>query len=326
MAPKKKQKTTWFGFGSPPTRKKSKRARKPTRADTIASLKKAAAVAAVVCGMGGVAVGFRYMDRYVHAVAPVTQQAGALELISPPRWINTELQAKIAAVAGGYHFPLGDDTAGAIAARLQHLPWLYNIRIRTTESTVHVHADYRKPSALVKSGGKTYLLAMVRPDDSIYAAEWPRVVLLDYLELGTLPILEIKGFSAKGMPPVGGSWDAPEVTTAVELINVLARMDEISCREKPLLEELAAIDVFNFDGRKNKSDSHVILYAKDGTEIRWGAAYGKSRLYFEATEQEKLATLYTFYKEHNNTIQCIKSQICQYVELRNPQKFFPRPN
>lgn len=325
MPRKKKNKTTWFGFGSPPNRKKTKRPRKPTRAETIASLKKTAAVVAAVCAMAGVAVGFGYMERYVHAVSPVTQPAGALELISPPQWLNRALQDKIAMAAGGYTFPLGDDTAADIAAGLQNLPWLYNVRTRTTEKTIHIHADYRKPSAMIRSGNKSYYLALVRPDDLIYSADWPKVVLLDYIELGELPIVEIKGFSPKDMPPVGGAWDAPEVTTAVELITVLARMDEISSREKPLLQELAAIDVFNFDGRKNKNDAHVILYAKDGTEIRWGAAYGKSRLYLEATEQEKLATLYTFYKEHNNTIQCIQNQICQYVELRYSQKIFPRP-
>lgn len=327
MARKRKQKnkTSWFGFGSPPSRKKTKRPRKASRAETIASLKKLAAVAAAVCVFTGLGFGFGYMERYVQAVSPVAEPSGALELISPPRWINADVQGRIAAAAGGYCFDLGDDTAGEIASRLKNFPWLYNVRFRTTNKTIHVNADYRKPSAMIKNGGKKHYLALVRPGDPLYAVEWPKVVLLDFVEIDALPILEIKGFSTKGMPSLGGAWDAPEVTTAVELISVLARMDEISCREKPLLDELATIDVFNFDGRQNKKDAHVVLYAKDGTEIRWGAAYGKSRLYMEATEQEKLATLYTFYKEHNHTIQCLKNNICQLIELRYSQKIFPRP-
>jgi hypothetical protein len=321
---KKTKKTAWFGFGSPPSRTKSKRTRRPTRAETIASIKKTAAVVAGLCFLAGAAVGFGYMEKYVHAASPVKQPMGALELISPPRWINATLQTQIANAAGGYDFELSNETAGQVARQLETVPWLYNVRVRTTDKTIHVHADYRKPVASVKHREKKYYLAMVRPDDPLYKAESPPVVLLDCIDLETLPIIEIKGFQDRGMPRVGGSWDSPEITTAVELINGLARMDDILCREKPLLDELASIDVSNFDGRKYKSDPHIILYAKDNTEIRWGAAYGKSRLYVEATEQEKLATLYTEYKKHN-TIKFVENRIYSLVELRYAQRILPRP-
>jgi len=322
---KKKNKTTWFGFGSPPSRKKTRRPRKPTRAQTVASLKKMAAVAAAVCVLAGVAVGFGYMERYVHAVSPVTRPTGHLELISPPPWINKALQDRIVETVGGWEFTLCGGTAVDIAARLQNLPWLYNVRIRTTETTIHVYADYRKPSALIVNGNKKYYLSLVRPGDLMYTPDWPKVVLLDYIKLD-LPIVEIKGFSTKGIPLIGGAWDAPEITSSVELLDLLARMDaRPQYREKPLLEGLATIDVFNFEGRKKKTDAHVVLYARDGTEIRWGAACGKSHLYLEAAEDEKLATLYTFYTDHNYTIQCVENKICQYVELRLPQREIPRP-
>jgi len=287
-------------------------------------VKKIAAVVAGVCCLGGAAVGFGYMERYVHAASPVAQPAGYMELISPPRWITEALQKRIAEAAGGYSFELGADTARDVALRLERLPWIYNTRVRTTDKTVHVHAEYRKPLACIKAGGQEYYLALVRPGDPIHSADSPKVVLLDRIELNTLPIIEIKGFAAKNIPPVGGAWDAPEITSALELINVLGHMDEISSPDNPLLNDLGAIDVKNFNG-KFRNDPHVVLYAKDGTEIRWGAAYGTSRLYMEATEQEKLATLYTFYKEHKNTIQCIKHNICQLIELRYSQKIFPRP-
>lgn len=321
---KSQPKKTWFGFGSPPSRTKTKRARKTTRAETIASLKKTAAVVATICGLGGAAVGFAYMERYVHAASPVTRPNGALELIAPPRWINTALQARIAQAAGGYYFTLNDETAAAVAAGLQKLAWLYNIRVRTTDSTIHVHSDYRKPLAMIRNGSRKYYVALVQPDDAIYVPDSPKVVLLDYIEMDTLPILEMKGVSTRGMPPVGGAWDAPAVTSAVELISALERMDEVSCREKPLLNELESIDLSNFDG-KDKDAPHVILYARDGTPIHWGAVHGKSRLYLEATEQEKLGKLYAFYKENNYTIQCLRNRICRYIELRYSRKIFPRP-
>ncbi len=326
MASRKTKKKSWFGFGSPPKRRKKKCPTKATRARTAAAIKKVAAILATVIALGGAAMVFGYMERYVHAVSPVTEQMGQLELVGPPQWVNSELQARIAAAAGGYYFPLDEDIANIIAARLQGLPWIYNTKIRTTSKTIHIYASYRKPTAMIKSGTKKYYLALVAADDLCYEKNKQKVVMLDYIKLDTLPVVEIKGYSLRRLPVAGDIWQSADITTTVELLTVLGRMDEISCADVPLLRELASIDISNFDGRKNKNNSHIVLNAKDGTEIYWGAAYGDSTLYLEATEQEKLATLYTFYKEHGNTIQCIKTPpFCKLIDLRYAQMRIPRP-
>ncbi len=326
MAPrKKKKKTPWFGFGSPPKRRKKKHLTKAARARAAASVKKVAAVVVAGIALGCAAIAFGYMERHVHALSPVTEQTGQLELVDPPEWINPELQARIAAAAGGYYFPLDEDIAEIIAARLQGLPWIYNTRIRTTSKTIHIYAGYRKPTAVIKSGSKKYYLALIAPDDLSWEQDKPKVMLLDYIELDTLPVVEIKGLSLRKFPVAGDIWQGQDITSTVELLTVLGRMDEISCADAPLLGELANIDISNFGGRKSKNNSHIVLNAKDGTEIYWGAAYGDSTLYLEATEQEKLGTLYTFYKEHGNTIQCVKHAICKSVDLRLAQIRIPRP-
>jgi hypothetical protein len=320
---RKKKKTSWFGFGSPPKKrkKKTKRQMKEHKTRMISSLKRFAAMVAAIAVFGAFAVMFLFMDRYVHAYSPDANPVGKLELVSPPRWVTGDLQAKIAASAGAYEFALDDDTARTVAGNLQNLAWIYNVKVQATDETVRIFANYRKPVAVVRSGKKKYYLSLVKSDDLRYEEDCKKVVVLDYVEIENLPVVEIKGFATRKVPAVGSVWKSEDVTTAAELVNVLARMDEISCKEKPLLNELDSIDVFNFGGNRRKKDSHIVLYTKDGTEIRWGAAYGKSMLYMEATEQEKLATLYTYYKEHNNTIQ----GICPFIELRPPQKIFPRP-
>ncbi len=326
MAPrKKKKKTSWFGFGSPPKRRKKKHLTKAARAQAAASVRKVAAVVVAGIALGCAVIAFGYMERHVHALSPVTEQMGQLELVEPPEWINPELQATIAAEAGGYYFPLDEDIAEIIATRLQGLPWIYNTRIRTTSKTIHIYAGYRKPTAVIKSGSKKYYLALIAPDDLSWEQDKQKVMLLDYIELDTLPVVEIKGFSLRRLPVSGDIWQGEDITSTVELLTVLGRMDEISCADAPLLDQLASIDISNFGGRKNKNNSHIVLYSKDGTEIYWGAAYGDSKLYLEATEQEKLATLYTFYKEHGNTIQCVKNAICKSVDLRYAQTRIPRP-
>ncbi|RKY09446.1 MAG: hypothetical protein DRP66_02240 [Planctomycetota bacterium] len=322
---KKKKKQSWFGFGSPPKRRKKKHLTKAARARSAASVRKVAGVIAAVVALGCTAIAFGYMDRYVHTLSPATEPLGQLELVAPPEWINPELQATIAAAAGGYYFPLEEGIAEIIAARLQGLSWIYNIRVRVTSKTVHIYAGYRKPTAMIMSGSKKYYLALIAPDDLSYEQGKPKVMLLDYIKLDTLPVVEIKGLSLRRLPVAGDIRQGADITSTVELLTVLGRMDEISCAGAPLLDQLAGIDISNFAGRKNKNSSHIVLNAKDGTPIYWGAAYGDSALYLEATEQEKLATLYTFYKEHGNTIQCVKNAICNSIDLRYAQTRIPRP-
>ena len=86
------------------------------------------------------------------------------------------------------------------------------------------------------------------------------------------------------------------------------------------MNQIASIDVSNLDGRKSATEPHIVIVTKDGKNINWGAAVGTSQRYVEASDQEKLAMLYDFYK-FNGTLQNIK-----YVELRYPQKAVPQPS
>ncbi|MCK4913417.1 MAG: hypothetical protein KAS69_02320, partial [Planctomycetes bacterium] len=100
----------------------------------------------------------------------------------------------------------------------------------------------------------------------------------------------------------------------------LEKMDELITPEKPLLNEIDRIDVSNFDGRKNNRFAHIILYAKDNTEIIWGAKIAAWQRYLEATDEEKLAKLYSHYKEYGSLLNNAK-----YINLRNPQDNIPQP-
>ncbi len=97
-------------------------------------------------------------------------------------------------------------------------------------------------------------------------------------------------------------------------------MDRIVTPNKPLLNEIAYIDMTNFNGRKNHKAPHIILYTTDNTEIIWGAEIGTWQRHLEATDEEKLAKLYGFYKEHNFTLADVK-----YINLRDPQDRIRQP-
>ena len=89
--------------------------------------------------------------------------------------------------------------------------------------------------------------------------------------------------------------------------------------QNPLLFEIASIDMTNFYGRKysDQSKPHIILYAKDGTPILWGSEPGKTLGQIEATDQDKIASLYEFYDD-KKTLRGISKSLFKTIDLRNP--------
>jgi hypothetical protein len=278
----------------------------------------------VVSTLGGIAVGFVYLERYVRSLPAVAQKTGPLELIAPPEWISNELQEKIVQAAGGDSFPLDLGQAKQIAERLKSFSWMIDPSVQTTETTIRIEAKYRKPVAIIEYGGKKFYLVRVEPDSNGSVTGQSGVMILDYVPIEKLLLPRITGYDSKPPARPGEMWYSAEINAVLELLNTLGRMDQISTPEKPLLADLDRIDISNAGGKKSTSKPHTILYAKDGTEVWWGAAYGESQRYLEATEQEKIGSLYTFYKRYG-TLCIINRGVGQIIELRSPQKMFPRP-
>jgi hypothetical protein len=95
-------------------------------------------------------------------------------------------------------------------------------------------------------------------------------------------------------------------------------MDSRVVPDKPLLAEIKSIDMSNFNGRRSKSQPHIVFYAKDGTEIRWGAQKGAWQRYLEAKDEEKLTLLYNTYQEFG-TVQLKAAQKGSFIDLTKPQ-------
>ncbi len=62
------------------------------------------------------------------------------------------------------------------------------------------------------------------------------------------------------------------------------------------------------------------IATKDGTQIIWGAELGEYAKYLEASDDEKIAKLYTFNKDVGLLGTGVK-----YINLRNPQDKVPQP-
>ncbi len=304
MARRKKKKGLTLRLHSVKKRKKQK-------ADRKKSLIFISTALSVVLLLAAVAIGFIFLEKYVQKAVPVSEKAGHLKLTNVPSWVNDKLEDKIytAASGGGEDFKLDKDAAESVQRNIaEYVPWLYDVQVQTKHDSLLIQAKWRKPLALVKKGLRRYYL------DS-------DMVVLDFVPIADLPIVEIKGLSyISKVPPYGAVWNREDATAAVNILYRLDQMDGLVTPDKPLLFEIESINVSNFDGRKNSRAPHIILYAKDDTQIIWGARLDTWQRYLEATDEEKLARLYSHYEEYGSLLGNVK-----YINLRDPQDNIPLP-
>jgi len=268
-------------------------------------------VLAVICVFAALGVGFVFLDRYVKKVAPAWGKTVDVELIEPPAWVNQTLRDKIiaAATVGGEDVKLDEDVIRLIQSNLaRKVAWLQKVKVRTAHDKILIEADYRKPIALDKLGLRKFYVDA-------------ELVVLDFVSMPNLPIVVVKGLSPiTKIPPVGKVWQREDLTAAVAVLDLLDRRDQQDPSVKPLLSEIDRIDISNFNGRRDSRFAHIILYAKDNTEIIWGAEIGAWSRHLEAKDEEKLAKLYNYYKEQGSLLDGAK-----YINLRDPQDTIPLP-
>jgi hypothetical protein len=302
VAKKKKRKSPAkrisFKLGRAKKKKKPKSAGRPR-------LKGIFKVLASVCVVAAVVIAYRFWEKYLTEAGPISGKAAVLELVGPPSWVNEQLKEKVylAARSDGEDLRLDDDVARSVQNNLsREVAWLDEVRVQATNESLLIEGRWRKPVALVKQGRRMFYVDA-------------ELVVLDYLPMPSLPIVKVVELSATNAAPQPGSvWQHDDLAAAVTILTRLDRMDRLVTPDKPLLYEIDRIDVSNFNGRKNRRATHIVLYTTDDIEIKWGAEYGKWQQYLEATDEEKLAKLYGYYKEYGSLLNTAKD-----INLCDPQ-------
>jgi hypothetical protein len=260
---------------------------------------------AVVCVVGAIVLGIVYWDRFIKKNTSASEDTVAMEIRAVPAWVNEALKEKLSAVAraDGIGLQLDDTVAGRVQRSIRELfPWLDGATVRTMHDRLVVEGRWRKPVVFVKRGL-----------DSFYVDR--DLVVLDFVEMPHLTITNVQGLAVTGEgPALGQVWQRDDLAAAVELVELLGQWDRQKTPDKPLLDEIAAVDVSNYDGRTNSRFPHIVLYTTDNTEVIWGAEPGKWQRHLEADDAEKLAKLYAYYKEHDTLLGEVK-----YINLRDPQ-------
>jgi hypothetical protein len=313
----KKSKTKRMSFKSGTSKRKSRR-----KTNYYPGLMRVLKVFAVACVSAAMGIGFVFvlwkgfisLDNYVKNNIPISEKTSPPKLIDVPPWVNETLQTKILAAAT----PRGDLIPNEEAARLvqknlaQKVPWLDKVTVQATHDSIQITGRWRRPLALVKSSLNKFYV------DS-------DLVVLDFVPIPNLPIVRVEGLPLIiKTPPPGTVWQHDDLAAAVAVLERLDQRDkDIKAPQKPLLREIDSIDVSNFEGRENARFPHIVLYAKDNTEIIWGAEIGKWQRHLESTDEQKLAKLYSYYKKHGTLLGGVTG--VKYINLCDPQDNIPLP-
>jgi hypothetical protein len=299
---KKKNKTESISYSLRP-RQKKKRRRADFRMPSFPTILK---VAAAVCVLIGLAVGFVFLEKYIKETGLIAQKTVPIKLIDVPEWVTEPLKEKIYAAArpDGEDLSIDENTAALVHRNIEtSVAWIQQVKVQATHDAIRISGHWRKPLAIVKQGSQNF-----------YVDE--ELVVMDFVPMPNLPIVKVEGFSSAEKPPSpGDTWRGGDLAAAVDVLVRLHKMDKLISPGNPLLDTIDRIDVSNFNGRKNNRLAHIILYTKDNTEIIWGAEVGTWQRHLEATDEEKLTNLYAYYKEHGLLLGGAKYINLQYSQV-----------
>ena len=268
-------------------------------------------ISLMVCVLGSIAVGLLYLDRYRKETTPPMEGPVEQELVHVPAWVNDELKQKALTAAKGDLEDLRIDENAAVLVQQninRRFAWLDDVKVQTTHNAVRIEGRWRKPVGLIKTRRQSFYVDAEQ-------------VLLDVVEMPGMPIVEITDLSLirKTLLP-GEVCNGEDLAEAIKLLELLERRDRIETSQKPLLSEIDRLDMSNFDGRKNRKLPHIILYAKDDTKIIWGAKIGEWQRHLESTDEQKIAKLYSYYKEFGTLSGGVK-----FINLCDPLDDIPQP-
>jgi len=312
----KKSKTKRISFKGGTSKRKSRR--KKTYHPSLTRILKVFALACVAAaiGIGFVLVvwfGFTSLEQYVENNIPIWEKASTLKLMDAPPWVNEPLKKKIYAAAAPNGDLIPDEGSALLVQKnlAQTTAWLDEVTVQTTHDSIQITGRWRRPLALLKSSLNKFYVDC-------------DLVVLDFVPIPNLPIVRVEGLPLIiRTPPLGRVWQRDDLAAAVAILAQLERMDKILTPDKPLLFEITSIDVSNFKGRANSSFPHIVLYAKDNTEIIWGAEIDNWQPYLESTDEQKLAKLYQYYEKHGSLLGSVTG--VKYINLKDPQDNIPLP-
>ena len=253
-----------------------------------------------------VGFGFSFLERYVQQVNRSRQVKLKVELEDPPRWASRELIENVCLSTG---IRQDDDFSDpelvkSWNANLAQNPWVKKINSlrKRYDGLLKIDCELRQPIASIQAGAKLCYVDV----EGVLLPVVP-------LEGSEGHLVRLQGCNLKSIS-TGDYIKSESLLAGIEVLTEIRNTDNQLPREDQLWEELAVMDVSNFEGRIAKGESHLVIYTADNTEIRWGAAKNRERPFYEAPLVTKLIHLYRSHKRYNSLSRY------EFVDLRYQRK------
>jgi hypothetical protein len=212
----------------------------------------------------------------LHGLEPYARRActadTAIEWVGVPEWLNDEnwrdilpeLEARINLHPDSD--PYDDRVCPYVAERLIGSSWVAAVRrvSKQNDGRVKILADFRKPFAMIERNGIAYLVDRE-------GVRLPQQWATSGLNRGGW--LVIRGGAAR-VPKLGQRWPGEDVAAGLKLVQFLYRAE--AAGRMPFRDEIRAIDVSNFDGRKSPWAGRLrLITTNPRTDIHWGLPPGE---------------------------------------------------
>jgi hypothetical protein len=231
-----------------------------------------------------IAYGLQQLEPYVSRIneaETVIEWVGAPDWLRDENWkhVQPELETRIKLYSDTDIYD--QRVCPYVAERLAGSPWIARVRrvAKQIDGRVKIYCDFRKPFALVEDDRTAYLVDDV---GTRLPHQWASK---DVNRTGWLVIRSVDG----SVPQPGERWVGEDLAAGLSLARFLYRAEEAG--RVPFRSSIRAIDVGNFDGKKDPRAGRLrLITTNPRSYIHWGLPPGEE-YGIESDAELKLAML-----------------------------------
>ncbi len=285
--------------------------------------------------IGGIVVGMKLLEQSVVKTRALNKDVSSVNVVltERPSWMPVSLARKINESLVPDLSQCGGDLSGSVYELAEQNPWIREIvRVEkkktpnTNVAIIEVAAKFRRPIAKVDgSWGDNYVdcEGVLLPSHEIpqwvvsFEDSQGNVRQACYLEYTEIPVrygefaFGIHYFNIQGViaqkPDFGQIWSSEALQDGLKLIELV--------RTKPYAEQITVIDVRNSNGRINKNEPYLRMYAQIGrtkpTDIRFGRFPAPGGGDYVVSPERKMSYLDAYFTDHGRV-----AGLNSYIDLR----------
>lgn len=240
---------------------------------------------------------FRISEIYVDRRLAFPTQPPKVVLANRPPWMSDFLAEQIVkstqpiGLHSAFDRQLLVDTEKALASNpwVRHVNEVRRVYDQKPGDTIEIDCDYRAPAALVKWGQYYWLVdahGFKLPEQ--YTAD-----LLPKIVLGADGKVNVRIIDGVSHAPCesGRVWQGDDLAGGLEMARLLIGQD--------WADQIRAIDVSNFAGRRDPREAQIVLDTRFGTQLRWGRVPSAKDAFVEVSAAQKLAAIENIYRKDN---------------------------